>query len=64
MININTGRWESVRLLFDKRIMGVNLKSNYGWQLTLFGAEEARPLQQIRSSRTASKGRRVEPRRT
>lgn len=39
MININTSRWESVRLLFDKRIMGVNLKSNYGCQLTVSGSE-------------------------
>lgn len=39
MININTSRWESVGLLFDKRIMGVNLKSNYGCQLTVKGCE-------------------------
>lgn len=55
MININTSRWESVRLLFDKRIMGVNLKSNYGWQLTLYGAKEARPLRRIRLPRTTGR---------
>lgn len=32
MINTNTNRWQSVRLLFDKRITGGNLKSNYRWQ--------------------------------
>lgn len=55
MININTSRWESVRLLFDKRIMGVNLKSNYGWQLTLYSAKEARPLRRIRLPRTTGR---------
>lgn len=39
MININTNRWQSVRLLFDKRIMEVNPKSNYRSQLTVQGNE-------------------------
>lgn len=29
MINTNANRWQSVRLLFDKHIIGGNLKSNY-----------------------------------
>lgn len=32
MINTNTNRWQSVRLLFDKHIIRRNLKSNYEWQ--------------------------------
>lgn len=32
MININTNRWQSGRLLFDKHIIGGNRKSNYQWQ--------------------------------
>lgn len=32
MINTNTNRWQSVRLLFDKHIIGGKLKPNYQWQ--------------------------------
>lgn len=32
MINTNTSRWQSVRLLFDKHIIGVNLNSNHQLQ--------------------------------
>jgi len=32
MINTNTNRWQSVRLLFDKHIIGRNLKCNYQQQ--------------------------------
>lgn len=46
MINTNTNRWQSVRLLFDKHIIGGNLKSNYKWQQSVGVDEEAEPLQQ------------------
>ena len=32
MINTNVNRWQSVRLLFDKHVIGANLKSNYECQ--------------------------------
>ena len=45
MINTNINRWQSVRLLFDKHIIGGNLKSNYQWQRSAAGEEQAEPLQ-------------------
>lgn len=48
MININTNRWESVRLLFNKHIIGVNLKSNYRWQHSVSDEKEAKPLRRMR----------------
>lgn len=41
MINTNTNRWQSVRLLFDKHIIGGNLKPNYQWQPSGSIEEEA-----------------------
>ncbi len=46
MINTNTNRWQSVRLLFDKHIIGGNLKSNYQWQQSGAVEEKAEPLRQ------------------
>lgn len=60
MININTSRWESVRLLFDKRIMGVNLKSNYGCQHSGGGSEASAAVDLA----PRQKGRRVRNGRT
>lgn len=45
MINTNTNRWQSVRLLFDKHIIGGNLKSNQQWQQSSAFEEEAELLQ-------------------
>lgn len=48
MINSNTNRWEGVRLLFDKHIIGGNLKSNYQWQQSASVDEEVEPRRQRR----------------
>lgn len=50
MINTNTNRWQSVRLLFDKHIIGGNLKSNYQWQQSAAVEEKAEPLWQDRAA--------------
>lgn len=52
MINTNTNRWVSVRLLFDKHIIGGNRKSNYQWQQSPAVEEEVEPLQRRRGCRS------------
>ena len=50
MINTNTNRWQSVRLLFDNHIIGGNLKSNYQWQQSAVVELEAKSLQQDKAA--------------
>lgn len=48
MINTNTNRWEGVRLLFDKHIIGGNLKSNHQWQQSASVDEKVEPRRRRR----------------
>lgn len=52
MINTNTNRWVSVRLLLDKHIIGGNRKSNY--QQSPSVDEEVEPLQRRRGCKESS----------
>lgn len=51
MININTSRWESVRLLFDKRIIEVNPNT-----VGNLPSKEARPGQRVSAAPEVGSG--------